>query len=132
MCQVIEDKERGPRLLKILKGLKKGKRCLVFALYKKEVARLESTLQYQGFDCCSIHGDKSQREREDALSQFRKNITPLMIATDVAARGLDIPGETVHFFTDLADLSHGRQPNPSISFLSQTWRQLSTILFRSQ
>ncbi len=91
--QVLEDRERGPRLLTILKGLKKGQRCLVFALYKKEAARLESKLKYQGFNCCSIHGDKSQREREDALSQFRKNITPLMVATDVAARGLDIPGE---------------------------------------
>ncbi len=113
----MEIREKAPKLLKLLKSLEKGKRCLVFALYKKEAARLESSLQYQGFDCCSIHGDKSQREREDALSQFRKNITPLMVATDVAARGLDIPGETTihYFFTDIMQL----QPTHPVSFLSQ-------------
>ncbi len=112
----MEIRDKGPRLLNILKSLEKGKRCLVFALYKKEAARLESTLQYQGFNCCSIHGDKSQREREDALSQFRKNITPLMIATDVAARGLDIPGERIihRFFSDMYSCS---QPPLSLFYL---------------
>lgn len=40
---------------------------------------------------CAVHGDKSQAERERALAAFKTKETPLMIATDVAARGLDIP-----------------------------------------
>jgi len=39
----------------------------------------------------SIHGDRSQREREEALLSFRRGETPILVATDVAARGLDIP-----------------------------------------
>merc|ERR1711862_656353 len=41
-----------------------------------------------------IHGDKSQREREEALRSFKRGITPVMVATDVASRGLDIPNVT--------------------------------------
>jgi ATP-dependent RNA helicase DBP3 len=44
-----------------------------------------------GYTCCAIHGDKSQVERTAALSEFKSGKNPLLIATDVAARGLDIP-----------------------------------------
>ena len=45
----------------------------------------------QRIRCVAIHGDKSQRAREKALKSFRDNRISVMIATDVAARGLDIP-----------------------------------------
>lgn len=44
-----------------------------------------------GYPVTSIHGDRSQKEREDALRQFRSGHTPILVATAVAARGLDIP-----------------------------------------
>ena len=44
----------------------------------------------------AIHGDRTQAERNDALSKFDKGEWPLMFATDVAARGLDITGDTPH------------------------------------
>ena len=45
----------------------------------------------QGLTCCSIHGDRSQKHRENALRSFKSGRTPIMVATSVAARGLDIP-----------------------------------------
>jgi len=52
---------------------------------------VESQLIREGFDAISIHGDRTQREREHALSVFRSGKCPVLVATDVAARGLDIP-----------------------------------------
>ncbi|KAJ1383710.1 P-loop containing nucleoside triphosphate hydrolase protein, partial [Ochromonadaceae sp. CCMP2298] len=46
------------------------------------------------FPASSIHGDKGQREREEALRWFKTGRTPILVATDVAARGLDIPNVT--------------------------------------
>jgi ATP-dependent RNA helicase DBP3 len=66
-------------------------RVLVFALYKKEAARLERSLQNGGWNCIAIHGDKSQTDRIHAVASFKSKKIPLLIATDVAARGLDIP-----------------------------------------
>jgi len=51
---------------------------------------LEEYLYNKGFPATSIHGDRSQREREMALESFRSGRTPILVATDVAARGLDI------------------------------------------
>ena len=52
------------------------------------------SLQRAGFSATSIHGDRSQREREDALRSFKSGRTPILVATDVAARGLDINNVT--------------------------------------
>lgn len=70
---------------------KKGNKILIFALYKKEAARLETSLNRKGFNVGSIHGDKSQNDRNKALEEFKSGKVPLLVATDVAARGLDIP-----------------------------------------
>jgi len=64
---------------------------LVFVETKKGADQLETYLERQGYPVTSIHGDRSQREREDALNSFRTGRTPILVATAVAARGLDIP-----------------------------------------
>ncbi|XP_074032472.1 ATP-dependent RNA helicase bel [Leptinotarsa decemlineata] len=64
---------------------------LVFVETKKGADSLEEFLHNEGYPVTSIHGDRSQREREDALRQFRSGNTPILVATAVAARGLDIP-----------------------------------------
>ncbi|XP_048518365.1 ATP-dependent RNA helicase bel [Dendroctonus ponderosae] len=64
---------------------------LVFVETKKGADSLEDFLHQEGYPVTSIHGDRSQREREDALKQFRSGNTPILVATAVAARGLDIP-----------------------------------------
>ncbi|RWS31782.1 ATP-dependent RNA helicase DDX3Y-like protein [Leptotrombidium deliense] len=64
---------------------------LVFVETKKGADALETFLYREGYPVTSIHGDRSQREREDALQSFRSGVTPILVATAVAARGLDIP-----------------------------------------
>merc|ERR1712112_809130 len=64
----------------------------IFVLYKKEAARVEMNLKRSGWKVSSIHGDKSQEARTQAVEQFKSGEVPLLVATDVAARGLDIPG----------------------------------------
>ncbi|TFK47944.1 DEAD-domain-containing protein [Heliocybe sulcata] len=66
-------------------------RILVFALYKKEAARVEQNLIRQGYSVGALHGDMSQDARMKALDNFKTGKTGLLVATDVAARGLDIP-----------------------------------------
>jgi len=91
--EVIEDRERGYRLKSLLNEhhKKQKNRVLVFALYKKEAARIEGELKRQGWNVGSIHGDKTQEARTSALAAFKDCTCPLLVATDVAARGLDIP-----------------------------------------
>lgn len=64
---------------------------LTFVETKKGADALENFLEREGYPVTSIHGDRSQREREDALASFKTGRTPILVATAVAARGLDIP-----------------------------------------
>ncbi|KAJ8448114.1 hypothetical protein Cgig2_031838 [Carnegiea gigantea] len=64
---------------------------LVFVETKKGADALEHWLTINGFPATSIHGDRTQQERELALRSFKSGKTPILVATDVAARGLDIP-----------------------------------------
>jgi len=64
---------------------------LAFVETKKGANALEHFLEREGYPVSSIHGDRSQREREEALYNFRTGRTPILVATAVAARGLDIP-----------------------------------------
>ncbi|KAI0369976.1 DEAD-domain-containing protein [Pilatotrama ljubarskyi] len=73
------------------KGSKDDARILIFALYKKEATRVEGMLRSKGFSVMGLHGDMSQSARMDALQRFKTGESTLLVATDVAARGLDIP-----------------------------------------
>ncbi|GLT38654.1 hypothetical protein SLA2020_128870 [Shorea laevis] len=64
---------------------------LVFVETKKGADSLEHWLYMNGFPATTIHGDRTQQERELALRSFKSGKTPILVATDVAARGLDIP-----------------------------------------
>ncbi|KAH7859703.1 hypothetical protein Vadar_004547 [Vaccinium darrowii] len=64
---------------------------LVFVETKKGADSLEHWLCMNGFPATTIHGDRTQQEREYALRSFKSGNTPILVATDVAARGLDIP-----------------------------------------
>merc|ERR1719304_87918 len=66
-------------------------RTLVFVETKKGADQLDEFLYREGFPVTSIHGDRTQREREEALRRFKTGQTPIIVATAVAARGLDIP-----------------------------------------
>ncbi len=67
-------------------------RALVFARTKRGAERLMKHLDQAGFAAASIHGNKSQGQRDRALASFRTGDIRVLVATDVAARGIDIPG----------------------------------------
>ncbi len=93
--EVVDPRNKEYRLLQLLKqyqsGAQKDDRVLVFALYKKEATRVEGFIRSKGFRVAGIHGDLSQEQRTRSLDAFKKGNTPILVATDVAARGLDIP-----------------------------------------
>ena len=65
---------------------------MVFVETKRNADFLASVLSNEGFPTTSIHGDRLQREREEALRDFKTGRMPILVATAVAARGLDIKG----------------------------------------
>jgi superfamily II DNA/RNA helicase len=73
------------------------KNGIIFCNRKTEVATLHRSLVKHGFSAIALHGDMDQRSRMNALESFRKGEVALLIASDVAARGLDIP-EVSHVF----------------------------------
>ncbi|XP_061579248.1 DEAD-box helicase 3 X-linked a isoform X3 [Cololabis saira] len=86
----VEDTDKRSFLLDLLNATGKDSLTLVFVETKKGADALEDFLYREGYACTSIHGDRSQRDREEALHQFRSGRCPILVATAVAARGLDI------------------------------------------
>jgi len=76
------------RLIRGSEGLKNG---IIFCNRKSEVAVVYRSLKRHGFSAVALHGDMSQPDRMAALESFRKGEHTLLVASDVAARGLDIP-----------------------------------------
>ncbi|QIR84480.1 DEAD/DEAH box helicase [Paracoccus sp. AK26] len=74
-----------------------GELAMVFGRTKHGSEKLAKLLEKWGFAVAAIHGNKSQGQRERALDAFRKGQTQVLVATDVAARGLDIP-EVAHVY----------------------------------
>lgn len=84
-------REKSENLLEIL-TIDRAERVIVFTNTKKLCESLASELWSSRIHCVTIHGDKEQRDRDQALHSFKTGRTPVMLATDVAARGLDIKG----------------------------------------
>lgn len=90
IVDVVHDSEKKDRLVKILESALGQGRILIFTETKKGADRLSRDLTMHGYKVRSIHGDKTQQERESVLADFKSGRVPVMIATDVASRGLDI------------------------------------------
>src|SRR6266487_4160998 len=93
------------------------KNAIVFCNRKREVAVLHRSLLRHGFSAVALHGDLDQPARMAALDQFRRGETPLLIASDVAARGLDIP-DVSHVFN--FDVPH--HPDDYVHRIGRTGR----------
>lgn len=93
VVEVMEPDARVERMLQVLKQHFRGNnKILVFVLYKKEAVFVEQLLRKRGFpSATAIHGDLTQAARDSVLANFKSGKNPIMIATDVAARGLDVP-----------------------------------------
>jgi superfamily II DNA/RNA helicase len=86
------------RLVKLLEDVMDGSRILIFMDTKKGCDQITRQLRMDGWPALSIHGDKSQAERDWVLSEFKAGKSPIMTATDVAARGLGMKIKTLTTF----------------------------------
>lgn len=95
MVEVLNPYDKEQRLLALLRQYQSGKnkddRILIFCLYKKEAMRIERLIRNKGLNVAAIHGDMNQADRFTSLNAFKSGAVKLLVATDVAARGLDIP-----------------------------------------
>src|SRR5690606_1614421 len=76
----------------LLKDLKGDHSALVFTRTKHGADRVVSHLQDEGFDADALHADRTQAQREAALKRFKAGKVKVLVATDIAQRGLDISG----------------------------------------
>lgn len=98
VTQVVEvvDRRAGKREKRLVDLLEdeyhrdRSNRVLIFVLYKKEAGLLTDHLLRKGFKAAAISGDRTQAQRLEALERFRSGEIPILVATDVAARGLDV------------------------------------------
>lgn len=87
--EVLQSMEKRRRLEQILRSQEPGSKIIIFCSTKKMCDMLAGNLNNK-FGAAAIHGDKSQSDRDYVLSQFRTGRSPVLVATDVAARGLDV------------------------------------------
>ena len=85
-------REEKPERLRAILLRDPGASTLVFARTKHGAEKLMKGLVRDGFEAASIHGNKSQNQRERAIREFREGRVQVLVATDVAARGIDVPG----------------------------------------
>jgi superfamily II DNA/RNA helicase len=102
------------RLIRSADGLKNA---IIFCNRKRDVATLYRSLLRHGFSTIALHGDMDQTARMAALDQFRKGEVSLLVASDVAARGLDIP-DVSHIFN--FDVPH--HPDDYVHRIGRTGR----------
>ncbi|XP_055714576.1 uncharacterized protein LOC129808763 isoform X2 [Phlebotomus papatasi] len=89
VCQDSEKEQRLSVLLKDIAGDRNNK-IIVFVETKKKVDDIVKSIVKEGYSATAIHGDKSQPERDYVLQEFRTGKCTILVATDVAARGLDV------------------------------------------
>ncbi|KAK2661734.1 hypothetical protein Ddye_000308 [Dipteronia dyeriana] len=124
--EVLAPMEKHRRLEQILRSQEPGSKIIIFCSTKKMCDQLARNLTRQ-FGAAAIHGDKSQGERDHVLNQFRTGRSPVLVATDVAARGLDIKDIRVvvnyDFPTGVEDYVHriGRTGRAGASGLAYTF-----------
>lgn len=91
-------------LIKLL-GKHRTDMALVFSRTKHGADRLSSALERAGFDSVAIHGNRSQGQRDRAIKAFKAGEVKVLVATDVAARGIDIPGVRHVYNFDLPNVA---------------------------
>merc|ERR1719281_202684 len=88
--EVVQEYDKRSRLRKLLGKVMDGSKILVFSSTKREADELTREMRTDGWPALCIHGDKKQEEREWVLAEFKTGKSPILVATDVASRGLDV------------------------------------------
>ena len=120
---IFQEWEKEDKLAKLLEEISSDSsaKVLIFAETKKKCDELTRVMRKYGYSAMAIHGDKKQEERDWVLSQFRSGSTSILVATDVAARGLGRITSTTscdryYYIANLALIFH----NAKILFVSTT------------
>jgi superfamily II DNA/RNA helicase len=109
--------EKRDTLRRLIRSVESFKNAIIFCNRKREVANLHRSLLRHKFNAVALHGDMDQPARTAALDRFRRGEAELLIASDVAARGLDIP-EVSHIFN--FDVPH--HPDDYVHRIGRTGR----------
>jgi ATP-dependent RNA helicase DDX46/PRP5 len=94
--QIVEVREESSKFLRVLELMgelydrDEDARTLIFVERQEKADDLLKELMMKGYPCMSIHGGKDQVDRDSTISDFKKGVVPILIATSVAARGLDV------------------------------------------
>nr|MDQ6866741.1 DEAD/DEAH box helicase [Thermoproteota archaeon] len=87
---IVHEREKFKHLCNFIKNRDK-KQTIVFAATKQRTQRLANDLKQEGFRAITIHGDLSQKQRDIAMYRFKNGNEDILVATDIAARGIDVP-----------------------------------------
>ncbi|PWY72048.1 RNA helicase Dbp [Aspergillus costaricaensis CBS 115574] len=92
IVEVVSDFEKRDKMIKHLEKImeNRGNKCLIFTGTKRIADEITRFLRQDGWPALSIHGDKQQQERDWVLNEFKTGKSPIMVATDVASRGIDV------------------------------------------
>ncbi len=93
---VVEENEREDAVIRIM-DYQQPEKAIVFCRMKNEVEKLAQSLSARGINCAALHGDIQQSQRNHVMQGFRKGNYEVLVATDVAARGLDV-ADVTHVF----------------------------------
>eukprot|EP00929_Paragymnodinium_shiwhaense_P072509 TRINITY_DN367_c0_g1_i7.p1 TRINITY_DN367_c0_g1~~TRINITY_DN367_c0_g1_i7.p1 ORF type:complete len:453 (-),score=136.53 TRINITY_DN367_c0_g1_i7:124-1368(-) len=88
--EVVNAADKRGRLKRLLEKVMDGSKILIFAQTKRDGDELTREMRMDGWPALCIHGDKKQEEREWVLKEFKEGKSPILVATDVASRGLDV------------------------------------------
>jgi ATP-dependent RNA helicase DeaD len=88
---IVEEREKFKHLCNFIKNREKGQQSIVFVATKQRTQRIADELNKQGFRVITIHGDLSQRQRDYSMHRFKNGSEDILVATDIAARGIDVP-----------------------------------------
>lgn len=87
---IVQEREKFTHLCSLIRSRDK-KQTIVFAATKQRTQKLAWELKQEGFKAITIHGDLSQKQRDNSMYRFKKGVEDVLVATDIAARGIDVP-----------------------------------------
>ena len=95
---IVHEKEKFKHLCNFIRN-RDNTQTIIFAATKHRTQRLAEELRREGFKAITIHGDLSQRQRDNAMYRFKRGSEDILVATDIAARGIDVPavGHVINF-----------------------------------
>ncbi|OHT10054.1 DEAD/DEAH box helicase family protein [Tritrichomonas foetus] len=141
--QIVEKVEEFEKLSKVLELLndKADQKIIIFTKTKRSADQLSDNLYAKGMNAMSIHGDKPQTERDYVLNKFKNVKTGILVATDVAARGLDVsdidlvvnydfPGDIESYIHRIGRTARGNKEGMAVTYFTDESKNMSRKLYK--